>query len=99
MMYVCYSFLHSIIASSFSRKGDLEQYLHVVYQDFQVMLESLWTQLVEKALSFIVRRNQDNKIIAVCLNFDAYDEPPVAPPCSGLETIFEFLEWAEAPAR
>lgn len=52
---------------------------------------------MEKALSFVVYDNND-KIIAVSLNFDARDEPEV-PLNSKLVIVFEFLEFLEGPIR
>ncbi|CAG7696281.1 unnamed protein product, partial [Allacma fusca] len=39
------------------------------------------------------------KIIATCLNFDAYDEPDDFELSPGLNIIFSLLEECEAPVR
>ncbi len=39
------------------------------------------------------------KIVAVSLNFDVFDEPPVEPKVKRLSYIFEFLESIESRVR
>lgn len=44
-------FLYSIMSYSFSKKGDLEAYVNVTYNDFATLIKSIWADIVEKELS------------------------------------------------
>ena len=89
-----------MITESFFTKADLERWLIPAIKkgDYFDLMQDLWPPLVEKNLSFILRRASDNKIISVALNFDAWDEPEVEVR-SKLGIIFDFLEYLEAPVR
>lgn len=52
---------------------------------------------MEKGLSFIVK-NEYQKVVGACINFDLLDEPEVEIN-SGLVKIFEFLEYVEEHFR
>ncbi|KAG7189638.1 hypothetical protein KM043_017318 [Ampulex compressa] len=89
-----------IITESFYSKADLEQWLmpDITRDDYRLMMEALWTPLVETNLSFAVKSSQDNRMIGVGLNFDLWDEPELTLD-SKLMIVFEFLEYLEAPVR
>lgn len=60
-------------------------------------MDEIWSALVEKAYSFIVR-DVSGKTIGIALNFDVFDEPE--PEINGaLQTIFIFLEEVESPVK
>ncbi|XP_050082455.1 mycosubtilin synthase subunit C [Anopheles aquasalis] len=88
-----------IITSSFFEKADLEQWLkpQIYETDYRDILEDIWTVLIEKGLSFIVK-DETGRSVGVSLNFDARDEPEVTV-TSKLLIVFEFLEFVEGPIR
>uniref|UniRef100_A0A182JJ91 AMP-dependent synthetase/ligase domain-containing protein n=1 Tax=Anopheles atroparvus TaxID=41427 RepID=A0A182JJ91_ANOAO len=88
-----------IITSSFFEKADLEQWLkpQIYETDYKDILEDIWTVLIEKGLSFIVK-DETGRSVGVSLNFDARDEPEVTV-TSKLIIVFEFLESVEGPIR
>ncbi|XP_053669616.1 mycosubtilin synthase subunit C [Anopheles nili] len=88
-----------IITSSFFEKADLEQWLkpQIHETDYRDILEDIWTVLIEKGLSFIVK-DETGRSVGVSLNFDAHDEPEVTV-TSKLIIVFEFLEFVEGPIR
>lgn len=86
--------------SSFYEKADLEMWLKpaIIKEHYSEMIEGGWQDLLQKDLSFVVRRESDGLLLGVSLNFDARDEP--APELKNeLVTIFEFLEFLEEPVR
>nr|QNH91384.1 ebony [Harmonia axyridis] len=89
----------SMITESFYRKADLEQWIlsEISENDYRVYLDDMWDPLVEKGLSFIVK-NEYQKVVGACINFDLVDEPEVDI-SSGLLKIFEFLDFVEGPFR
>ncbi|XP_053658832.1 mycosubtilin synthase subunit C [Anopheles marshallii] len=89
----------NIITSSFFEKADLEQWLkpQIYETDYRDILEDIWTVLIEKGLSFIVK-DETGRSVGVSLNFDAHDEPEVTV-TSKLIIVFEFLEFVEGPIR
>uniref|UniRef100_A0A182PEH7 AMP-dependent synthetase/ligase domain-containing protein n=1 Tax=Anopheles epiroticus TaxID=199890 RepID=A0A182PEH7_9DIPT len=89
----------NIITSSFFEKADLEQWLkpQIHETDYRDILEDIWTVLIEKGLSFIVK-DETGRPVGVSLNFDAHDEPEVTV-TSKLIIVFEFLEFVEGPIR
>uniref|UniRef100_A0A182QGJ1 AMP-dependent synthetase/ligase domain-containing protein n=1 Tax=Anopheles farauti TaxID=69004 RepID=A0A182QGJ1_9DIPT len=89
----------NIITSSFFEKADLEQWLkpQIYETDYRDILEDIWTVLIEKGLSFIVK-DDTGRSVGVSLNFDAHDEPEVTV-TSKLIIVFEFLESVEGPIR
>lgn len=90
-----------IITDSFYTKADLERWLlpNLHRNDYTELMEKLWDPLVEKGFCFVVKSLQnDERVLAVSLNFDARDEPEVTID-SKLTIIFEFLESLEGPIR
>lgn len=89
-----------MIVSSFYEKADLEMWLKpaIKREHYSEMIEETWSDLLQKDLSFIVRRQSDGLAVGVSLNFDARDEP-AAELNNELVTIFEFLEFVEEPVR
>lgn len=88
-----------IITTSFYEKADIEQYIKddILRTDYADILEHIWSVLVEKGLSFIIK-DLNGRSVGVSLNFDARDEPEVQVN-SKLVVIFEFLEFLEGPIR
>ncbi|KAF5303145.1 hypothetical protein FQR65_LT08308 [Abscondita terminalis] len=88
-----------IITSSFYQKADLEQWIitEISESDYEVILETIWEDLKEKQLSFIVKTD-NGKSVGVSLSFDARDEPEVVLN-SRLMVVFEMLENVEGPIR
>jgi len=50
-MIIILFFLFSIMSYSFSKKGDLEAYVNVTYNDFATLIKSIWADIVEKQFS------------------------------------------------
>ncbi|CAL8104334.1 unnamed protein product [Orchesella dallaii] len=90
--------LHTI-SYSFSKKGDLEAYTKSSYEEFRMMIESIWTELVSKGYSFVLRRAKDEKCIGVSLNFDVYDEPEKIEASQGIAYCLDMLEFIESRQR
>lgn len=84
---------------SFFEKADLENWLKpdIKYTDYGDLFESIFDDLVEKDISFVVLDAQD-RMVGVALNMDAHNEPEVEI-TSLLSIIFEFLEFVEGPIR
>lgn len=83
---------------SFYNKAELEQFLKpdIVKQNYYDLLEDLWPHLLNIGMSFVVKRAENGEIVGTTINYDAHDEPHVEVN-SRLSTIFEFLEFIEAP--
>ncbi|ODM90538.1 Mycosubtilin synthase subunit C [Orchesella cincta] len=88
-----------IISYSFSRKGDLEAYVNVSYNDFANLIKSIWDEILQKKYSFVVRQASDRKPVAVSLNFDVYDEPSEADCTDEIKYVMDFLESVESKQR
>jgi hypothetical protein len=88
-----------MIVGSFYEKAELEQFIksEINVNDYSDLLEGIWTDLVEKELSFVVK-NEDDNVIAVAINFDVRDEPQFEID-NALAKIFQFLEYVEASVR
>ncbi|KAK8740652.1 hypothetical protein OTU49_002633 [Cherax quadricarinatus] len=89
----------SLISESFSRKGDLEMWLHTQPSDYVGMLNALYDHLVHKQLSFVLRRKGSEALVACSLNLDLRDEPPIHDVSPKLECILTFLDHCEEPAK
>lgn len=61
-------------------------------------MELMWNSLVEKGLSFAIKKIQNERTIGVTLNFDVWDEPELELN-SKLMIVFDFLEYLEKPIR
>ncbi|KAK9889547.1 hypothetical protein WA026_006902 [Henosepilachna vigintioctopunctata] len=88
-----------MITDSFYKKADLEQWVlsEISENDYLDYMNDLWEPLVEKELSFIVK-NEYQKVVGVCINFDLRDEPEFEIK-SALLKIFEYLDFLETPFR
>ncbi|KAF5303146.1 hypothetical protein FQR65_LT08309 [Abscondita terminalis] len=85
-----------IITSSFyNEKSDLERWIltEVTDSDYQILLEIIWSDLVDQQLSFIVRR-KTGKYVGVSLIFDGRDKP-IIETNSRIMVGFEFVERIE----
>ncbi|XP_077254629.1 beta-alanyl-bioamine nonribosomal peptide synthetase ebony-like isoform X3 [Temnothorax americanus] len=89
-----------IITESFYLKRDLEQCLmqDTTRADYRELVEAMWTPLVEKNFSFVIKSAPSGKIIGVTFNFDLWDEPKLILK-SKLMTVVDFIEYLEGPIR
>ncbi|XP_076059253.1 beta-alanyl-bioamine nonribosomal peptide synthetase ebony-like isoform X2 [Oratosquilla oratoria] len=90
----------NILAESFQKKGDLEQWVDTTEEDYKDLLSEAWPELINQDLSFVVfRRASDKDLLAVSLNYDLYAEPELECLSPAINKIFAFLESCEAPVR
>ncbi|CAL4132029.1 unnamed protein product, partial [Meganyctiphanes norvegica] len=88
-----------MVCDSFINKGDLEVLVGVQEQDYQILMDNIYSELVKQELSFIICRSNSGDVVACSLNFDLYAEPVVDPPTKSLAYILDFLEDVESLVR
>ena len=54
---------------------------------------------IKKSCGSFVVKDDEEKVLAVSLNFDVFNEPTVSPRSPSLAYVFDFLESVEAPVR
>ncbi|XP_068234684.1 beta-alanyl-bioamine nonribosomal peptide synthetase ebony [Palaemon carinicauda] len=104
--YVCKPFDYDhiqqvlrLISESFSKKGDLEIWLKTEPWEYVQMLTPLMPIIIKQGLSFVVLKPDTSEVVAVALNFDVHDEPPVDDVSPKLAHVLNFLESCEEPVR
>ncbi|KAK7072988.1 hypothetical protein SK128_006146 [Halocaridina rubra] len=88
-----------LISESFSKKGDLEVWLKTEPWEYVQLLTPLMPIIIEQGLSFVLTSPDTDEVVAVALNFDLHDEPPVEEVSPKIDYVLGFLEACEAPAR
>ncbi|CAH1789321.1 unnamed protein product [Owenia fusiformis] len=85
-----------LVAKSFSTKVDLDVLVDSTFEDLELLVKSVWKELIEEDLSLVVRDNETNKIVAAALILDIRS---TAKPLFLKEAVGAILEDVDLPVR
>ncbi len=92
---ILYFELLRIIARSFCPGSARDTSCALAYEEYKRFVSRIYSTLIEKGYSYVVRNLHDKKIVATSLNFDYYDEPRHVIADSQVQSFLHFLEHIE----